>query len=448
MNRKIRKRLKLLVDYTGFVIFFLFTLVVLLFGLPWILRQRSIWLKTSKGNNRALFIQGMTIGKMSKRGYEYLLPFRNPSLRWIGFFDPANSQDTDLAIANDAHIILRKTPKFLRWLDEIGLEATSIPLRELLAVFRTIKYCVEQHIGVLRAYKHDYAALRAYLTSRLIGIPYLVDISINFALVERLAAKKYYFKQFRKFPLIGFFDKGLTYWLYGLPLRHAFRVFGRSKCAYEHAFALGTPVERLSLLRISNFDDRFSTFDRQKMPPRPIEYPYFLFVGRLTAVKYPIDVIDAFNLAASQLPDYRLILIGDGSLRPNIEEKIERSEHKDRIILTGVCSSEEVFAWTAHAAASICPFSGSTLAEAMLCEVPVIAYDVAGHAELVIDDYTGFLVLFRDIEALAERMVYVGRNAEAARSVAIQGRGFALAVFDKKRIREKESLFYTQALAE
>ena len=166
----------------------------------------------------------------------------------------------------------------------------------------------------------------------------------------------------------------------------------------------------------------------------------------MVEIKYPFDTIAAFDLVAAHLPEYRLVIIGDGALRNDVRQRKEHSKYKDRIVLMGACSSDTVLNWTAHAKAAICPFSGSTLAEAVLCGIPVVAYDVAGHPEIVIDDYTGFLVPFRNIESLAEKLIYVVHHYEEARIAAMRGRELARVAFDKKKILEKESMIYRQVL--
>ena len=152
------------------------------------------------------------------------------------------------------------------------------------------------------------------------------------------------------------------------------------------------------------------------------------------------------DIAGPQLPDHRLVIIGDGAIRTAVEQKIEHSELKDRIIFMGGRSSNIVFNWTAHAETAICPYSGSTLVEAMLCSVPVIAYDVEWHAEIVIDDYTGFLVPFRNISALAAKMIHVISNYQEAKKVSLRGRELARVVFDKDGYIEGSHI-YTQALS-
>jgi glycosyltransferase involved in cell wall biosynthesis len=445
--KKISKNLVKIIDYILFVTLLPFSFLVLLFSIPWVLKQRRIWQETVKGNPKTLFVQTMNPEISMKIGFEYLLRFRNPCFKWVGFFDPAHTQNANIKIASDVHILLRKLPKLSTVISKNGFGATAIMIREIVAVFRITSLCIEKKIGVLRAYKHDYAALRAYIVSRFIKIPYIVDIIGHFELIRRVGGSRYYFKKLRKMPLIGIFATPLTNWLLGLPLRHAFCVLGRNKGLYEHAFALGAPVERLSFIRYSNFDSLFSSYNLDNPPPKPAEYPYILFVGRLVGLNYPLDVIDAFDIAAQHIPEYRLVIIGDGKLRPAMEQRIERSDYKSRIVLTGACSSDIVFNWTAHAKIDICPCSGASLQEAMLCGVPIIAYDYEWHPEVIIDDYTGYLVPFRNIEALAEKIVYVLRNYEEAKEVSMRGRELARGFFDKDKIQEKETMIYKKALA-
>jgi glycosyltransferase involved in cell wall biosynthesis len=421
-------------------------LLFFLFTLPWVFAMRRAWIQSARGNPKALIIQGFNIGKLKSRGYSYLLPFRNPSIHWMGFFDPSNSIDEDIQVAEDLYVLIRRMPNAVHLMEKMGFKATATIFRECCATFKITRYCVKEKVGVLRAYKHNFPALEAYLVSCLIGIPFIVDISGNYELIRRLTGKPFYFRTLSKIPIARIVAPPLINWLLGLPLKHASFVLGRNKNNYEHAFALGAPVERLSMLRISNFNPVFNNYNAAQLPPRPLEYPYLLFVGRLVAIKYPMDVIEAFDRAAAELPEHRLVIIGDGSLRAVVERRIESSPYKDRILFLGACSTDVVFIWTVHAQIAVCPFSGSTLAEAMLCGIPVVAYDIEGHGEIVIDQYTGYIVPFRNIEELSHTIVATARDRVHSREVALRGLDMARAAFDKTQIARKENLFYRNAL--
>jgi glycosyltransferase involved in cell wall biosynthesis len=447
-STKLFRKILLPFDYAFSVFFFLLCLVGLPFAIPWIRKQRRIWNDSGKGNQKVLILRGLNMAKLMKQGYELLLPYLNPNLKWISILDATNTRKTENKITDNLYLITWESPRIVRLMERMKFKATSIVFRELVAIFQITSYCVKERIGVLRPYKHDYPALQALLVSCFIKIPFIVDIIGNFELAHRLTGKVFYFRELNKLSFLRIFAHRANNWLLGLPLRHAFRVLGRNKCCYEHAFALGAPVDRLSLLRLSNFSAEFNSYNPAKPPAKQIEYPYLLFVGRLVDIKYPLDVLAAFDLAASHLPEHRLVIIGDGALRDDVEQKKERSEYKDRIVLMGACSSNTVLDWTAHATVSICPISGATLVEALLCGIPVIAYDVAWHAEMLIDDYSGFLVPFRNIAALAEKMIEVVRNHEEAKIVAMRGRELARVAFDKEKIVEKESMYYMQALTD
>ncbi len=444
--KKILKKLAVIPDYIIFLFLIPVLLAGLLFAIPWILNQRKIWKSECRGNRKALILRRFTLEKIINRGYAPLLSFRNPSLKWVGILDPVNSQRTKIQIADDLHLMTWKLPKIVRLMEKKGFAANSMLFRELIAIFKTARYCVNEQIGVLRIYKYDYPALQACLISAFIKIPFIVDVMTNFELIRRLTGNVYYLKRLNRLPFFRTFARPATNWLLGLPLRKANRVLGRNKNNYEHAFALGAPIDRLSLLRISNFNAKFNSYNPEQPPPKPAEYPYLLFVGRLVDIKYPEDVLAAFELAAPHIPDYRLVIIGDGALRKVIKQKKEHSKYKDRIMLMGACASEIVFDWTAHAKVALCPYSGSTLVEAMLCSIPIIAYDVEWHAEIVIDDYTGFLVPFANVEALAEKLIYVVHNYEEAKLVGQRGRELTRVAFDKEKILEKESMIYRQVL--
>lgn len=449
MNKKTRKIIKMTAIVPDYIIFLLMVpvlLIGLLFMIPWILNQRKCWQSRCRGNPKALVLRRFTLEKINKRGYGPLLPFQNPILDWVGVLDPANFLRTSVQITDNLFLMTWKSPGFVRLMGNIGFAANEMLFRELIAVFRTVRYCVNEQIGVLRIYKFDYPALQACLVSALIKIPFIVDVMANFELIRRLTGKVYYLRQLNRLPVVRIPARAATNWLLGLPLRKASRVLGRNKNNYEHAFALGAPLDRLSLLRISNFNTKYNSYNPEQPPDRPAPFPYLLFVGRLVDIKYPQDVIAAFEIAAPHIPDYRLVIIGDGALRKVIKQKREQSAYKDRIILMGACASDIVYDWTAHAKVALCPYSGSTLVEAMLCSIPVIAYDVEWHAEIVIDDYTGFLVPFANVEALAEKLIYVVRNHEEAELVGQRGRELVRVAFDKKKILEKESMIYRQVL--
>ncbi len=73
----------------------------------------------------------------------------------------------------------------------------------------------------------------------------------------------------------------------------------------------------------------------------------------------------------------------------------------------------------------------NTILEAMACGLPVIATDVGGNADLVIDGVTGLIVPAGDVDAIAHSLVRLARSPELAQKMGRAGR---------QRILEKFSL--------
>ena len=185
-SRKIIRKIVSVLDYIFLVSIFPFCLIGLLCAIPWISKQRAIWNNSVKGSPKALILHQFTLEKVMNRGFELLSPFRNPSIKWLGFLDPKNFQETSIKITDDFYLMTWKSPRIVDFLEKIKFGATSIVLGELIAVFKVTSFCVKNQIVVLRVYKHDYPALQACMVSSFIKIPFIVDIIGNFELISRL----------------------------------------------------------------------------------------------------------------------------------------------------------------------------------------------------------------------------------------------------------------------
>jgi glycosyltransferase involved in cell wall biosynthesis len=224
-------------------------------------------------------------------------------------------------------------------------------------------------------------------------------------------------------------------------------MLGRNKNNYEHGFALGASVERSSLIRISNWDPKFLQHNPEKPPQPLLDKPYILLVGRLDWDKMIDDIIACFNQVSTDYSDLHLVFVGDGPLYESLKEKAQQSPFADRIILTGYQSNEQTYQWTAHATIAWMPFAGATLTEALLCQVPVLAYDVEWQSELIIHNYTGWLCRFRDLKDLTKKIQWILENPKEAHAIAITGRAVALKAFDLDSLRAQENAIYQLALS-
>lgn len=130
-------------------------------------------------------------------------------------------------------------------------------------------------------------------------------------------------------------------------------------------------------------------------------------VGRLDGVKDQVGLIKAFAILRDSEPEtgarLRLVIVGEGRERQNIERQVA-SLHLDRQVrLLG--NRDDVAALLAECdiftLSSIAEGMPGVLLEAMASSLPVVATDVGGVGEVVVDGVTGTLVPLSDPAALA-----------------------------------------------
>jgi len=149
-------------------------------------------------------------------------------------------------------------------------------------------------------------------------------------------------------------------------------------------------------------------------------------VGRLQDVKDQATLIEAFALLRRQLPDekLRLVLVGDGPLRAQLQTRIDALGLQDCAILAGPRSdvAPVMRSFSLFALSSIAEGTPVTLLEAMASELPVVSTAVGGIPDLVTAGVNGALAPARDPQALAAAIVPYVKDRALARRHGAQGR--------------------------
>lgn len=138
-------------------------------------------------------------------------------------------------------------------------------------------------------------------------------------------------------------------------------------------------------------DRAFST----EATPIPTE-PRIVCVGRLCEAKGQLLLIEAIKpIVAAGIP-IKLVFVGDGSIRPQLETIISEAGLQNHVEITGWASNEEVRKQILAARALVLPSFAEglpvALMEALALHRPVISTYIAGIPELVIPNQCGWLV--------------------------------------------------------
>lgn len=144
-------------------------------------------------------------------------------------------------------------------------------------------------------------------------------------------------------------------------------------------------------------------------PPLPVpETPQLVCVGRLSEQKGHLLLVEAARRLAGEGLAFKLILVGDGELRSEIEAAISRWDLADRIEITGWASSAEVRRQLLAARALVLPSFAEGLPvvimEALALGRPVVSTYVAGIPELVESGVCGWLVPPGSTDALVNAL--------------------------------------------
>lgn len=163
--------------------------------------------------------------------------------------------------------------------------------------------------------------------------------------------------------------------------------------------------------------DRFSPAEslqdaRTSLPGWPFSPDTFVVgaVGRLAAVKNLPMLINAYSAACAGNPEFRqharLVLIGDGPELAATRSALRQAGVENGCWLAGARSDVPAClrALNVLCLPSLAEGISNTVLEAMATGLPVIATDVGGNGELVLDGETGFLIPSGDIRTMAAKI--------------------------------------------
>ena len=150
-------------------------------------------------------------------------------------------------------------------------------------------------------------------------------------------------------------------------------------------------------------------------------------VGRLNWAKDHPFLVEAFALALERLPTARLVIVGEGPTRTDLETRIAALGLGDRVLLTGDRSDVACLlpAFDVFVLSSRTEGYSIALLEASAAGLPIIATAVGGNAEIVQQGISGRIVPYADRVLLAEAIEQMARNEQARLVMGREARAWA-----------------------
>ena len=175
-------------------------------------------------------------------------------------------------------------------------------------------------------------------------------------------------------------------------------------------------------------------------------------VGRLAEVKDQLTLVRAFAEVLRQSPAHRdrlrLVIVGDGPLRPAVEACIQEEGIEPWVWLAGDRDDvpELLRLFDLFVLPSLGEGISNTILEAMATGLPVVATRVGGNPELVDDGVTGALVPVSDPAAMARAIADYIQDQERMRQHGAAGRVKVAENFTWERCTEEYLSVYDELL--
>jgi colanic acid/amylovoran biosynthesis glycosyltransferase len=148
-------------------------------------------------------------------------------------------------------------------------------------------------------------------------------------------------------------------------------------------------------------------------------------VGRLSAEKGHLGLLEGFAKAKQRVPGLRMTFVGDGPLRARVESRIAELGIGDSVTLTGLAAEQEALRQITLGdmlvLGSFMEGIPVVLMEAMTLRVPVIAPRLAGIPELVEDGVSGLLFHPAGWNDFADKLVMLANDPSLRERLAQAG---------------------------
>jgi glycosyltransferase involved in cell wall biosynthesis len=175
------------------------------------------------------------------------------------------------------------------------------------------------------------------------------------------------------------------------------------------------------------------------------------FVGRLIYAKGVQDLISAFSRIKDTAPEVKLLIVGDGPYRAELEKLAQQTDCHSSILFLGQRNQDEVIDTLSATDIFVNPSYSeglpTSVMEAASIGLPIIATDVGGTREIIADYKTGILIKAANTSQLEQKLRELLTNTQLRKELGANARIFVEQKFNWEKIAELVESVYLSCLA-
>ncbi|HJO92087.1 MAG TPA: glycosyltransferase family 4 protein [Victivallales bacterium] len=166
----------------------------------------------------------------------------------------------------------------------------------------------------------------------------------------------------------------------------------------------------------------------------PENSPVIGTVARLFPLKGYDYLIDVVSKIVKQIPELRVVIVGDGILKDELEKQISDLGVSENFIFAGLINPNEIPEYInvmdvlLHL--SLREGLPRAVVQALASGKPAIGFNLDGTPEVIVNNKTGYIAESGDIDKVYEYTIKLLKNPELAKELGRNGREFVKSKFD------------------
>jgi glycosyltransferase involved in cell wall biosynthesis len=313
----------------------------------------------------------------------------------------------------------------------ISIARSMNPLLVLLSLVDLLRFFRCEKFDIVHVHT-PIAALIGRLAAKIAGVPFVIYTAHGFYFHDEMPAWKKWF-----FVLLERFGGLFTDLLFSQSHEDAHEAISLRIMPSHKVIAIGNGVDPSQFIG----QDRLKQIKARRLLGIPESAPVIGIVARLVQEKGYKEFFEAAILISRSVPNVYFLVVGErlssdhsGSIELALAQA--RKILGARLIEAGLRKDVSVMlsAMTIFCLPSYREGMPRTIIEAMMMELPVVATNIRGVREEVVDGVTGILVPTRDSSALADALLELLKNPLRAYQMGTEGRIRARKLYDESMI--------------